>query len=531
MEGAISQIKQKLDIVEFIGSYIPVKKAGRNFKAVCPFHKEKTPSFVISPERQIWHCFGACGDGGDIFKFLMKWENITFIEAVKELAQKTGVHLKSSSIEDREWKKKEGILAINTLASEYYQYILQKTAFGKKASQYLSDRGLNTHIIETFKIGYAPSSWDSLLKFLKKKGYKEVDLQESGLLIKSDKGSFYDRFRGRITFPILDPRGNIIGFSGRLLDPNAKEAKYINTPETVLYHKRESLYGIYQAKELIKKEENVILVEGEFDMIALYQHDIGYAVAVKGTAVTREQLTLLRRLTPKVTLCLDADEAGIEAMKRVTHDAEELEFEIYVLDLNGAKDPAEALTKHALAFKKQLQSPESIYDFLIKNTLKKYNVSVAFDKKKIGEEVLPFISQIQNPIVQAHYINKLANLLEISKENIEQIIEKRQKRPVMTFKDPDQITLKSPLKRQELIEKYILSLLFQHENTYEIAEAIFVHLTPDDFMYPAYRKIATAFQAFKKTHPTAMDSSAFLTHCRVSCNQVVMSSIFSARRI
>lgn len=509
MEGAISQIKSKLDIVEFIGSYIPVKKTGRNFKAVCPFHKEKTPSFVISPERQIWHCFGACGDGGDVFKFLMKWENITFVEAVKELAQKTGVPLKNVAFEDKEWIKKEKIFTINSLALEYYQYILHKTKFGKKPLKYLLDRGLNTHIIDTFKIGYAPSSWDSLLNFLRKKEFKDEEIQDSGLLVKTDSNRSYDRFRGRIIFPILDIRGNIIGFSGRVLDADAHEAKYINTPETVAYHKRESLFGIYQAKDSIKKEGNVVLVEGEFDMIALFQSGISFAVAAKGTAVTKEQLLILKRLTPRITLCMDADEAGVEAMKRVTHDAEDLEFEVYVLDLENAKDPAEALVNNPLEFKKQLKSPELIYDYLIKKSSQKYDLTQAIGKKKIGEEVIPFIIQIQNPIVKTHYINKLASLLGISGESIEQLMKKQARKPIMSFAQPAEPQVQSPMKRQELIEKYVLSLLLQHEKPYEVADGIFTHLSPEDFTYPAYQKIVTEFLIFRAHHPENMDSNAF----------------------
>src|SRR3989344_690284 len=271
MENIIESIKRKIDIIDYINSFIPLKKTGRNYKSLCPFHQERTPSFVVSPDRQIWHCFGSCQEGGDIFKFLMKWENLTFSEAIKELAEKAGVKLTKLDLADKVWKKKEKLYAINTLAAEFFEYVLEKTGFGKKAFEYLKNRSLDAKLIKKFQLGYAPMSWDSLLKYLGKKKFTGSDIFESGLLVKSPRGSMYDRFRGRLIFPIKDARSNIIGFSGRSLEDIPKEAKYINTPETLLYHKRETLYGIDLAKEAVKKEKNIILVEGEFDMITPYQ--------------------------------------------------------------------------------------------------------------------------------------------------------------------------------------------------------------------------------------------------------------------
>src|SRR3989339_520432 len=265
MENQIEEIKKKIDIIEFIGSFITLKKTGRNFKANCPFHQEKTPSFIVSPERQIWHCFGGCGDGGDIVKFLMKWENITFIEALKELAQKAGVSLKNISFEDKIWRKRERYFNMNNLTAEFFEYLLNKTKFGEKGIDYLKNRSIKLATVKKFQLGYAPSSWDSLRLFLKKKKFEEEEIYENGLLVKSEGGSYYDRFRGRLMFPIKDSRDFIIGFSGRSLDEKDKQAKYINTPETPIYHKRETLFGINLAKETIKKDKNAYIVEGEFD--------------------------------------------------------------------------------------------------------------------------------------------------------------------------------------------------------------------------------------------------------------------------
>src|SRR3990167_2175361 len=385
MESAIQEIKNKIDIVSFIGSFISIKKTGRNFKALCPFHQEKTPSFVISSDRQLWHCFGACQEGGDAIKFLMKWENITFIEALRELADKYGVPLKQVHYEDQEWKKKEKIMNINKLSTDYYEYLLQKTAYGKNAREYLKKRGLNKEVIGTFHLGYAPSSWNSLLKFLQKK-FSIMDILASGLIIKSERGTLYDRFRGRLIFPIKDTRGNVIGFSGRVLDSKAKEAKYINTPETLLYHKRETLYGIDLAKDMIKKQNNAYIVEGEFDVISPFQIGIGNAVAIKGSALTREQLMLLKRYTSKITLALDSDAAGEEAMKKGIEEAEDQEFDVEVAVFDGAKDPDEAARKDSVSFKKSLKKTIPFYDFIIQILLKKFPQDNPYNKKQIANE-------------------------------------------------------------------------------------------------------------------------------------------------
>lgn len=493
MENPIEEIKKKIDIVEFIGSFITLKKAGRNFKAVCPFHQEKTPSFVVSPERGIWHCFGACGDGGDVIKFLMKWENITFIEALRELAKKTGVKLTKISFEDKIWQKKERYLGMNQLASEFFHYILNKTAFGKKASEYLKERVLNQSIIDKFQLGYSPSSWDSLKLFLKKKRFEEEEMLENGLLVKSERGSYYDRFRGRLMFPLKDSRGNVLGFSGRILDEKEKEAKYINTPETPIYHKRETLFGINLAKEEIKNKKNVFIVEGELDVITPYQHGFSNFVAVKGTSLTNEQLMLLKRYTDKITLMMDADPAGVESIKRGIDEAEKFDFEIRVVTIDYAKDPDEALKKDPTKFKKLIAKPIPIYDFLIETAQKKYPEESAFSRKKIGEEIIPMIEKISNPIVRTFYIKKLAGILEVSEVTIENLISqlKRKKKQLSLNK----IKYNKPIEdsRELIVDKYILSIVFQSEDPKEIYHKIFNVLKPEYFLHPSYEKISRYF--------------------------------------
>ncbi len=501
MENAVEEIKKKIDIVEFIGSFITLKKTGRNFKAVCPFHQEKTPSFVVSPERQIWHCFGACQDGGDAIKFLMKWENITFFEALQELADKAGIKLKRTQYEDSTWKKKERLTSINTLSADFFEYILHKSAYAKKARDYLKSRGINTQLAKKFQLGYAPNSWDSLLQYLKKKKYDSQEIFETGLLVKGERGGMYDRFRGRLMFPIKDPRGNIIAFSGRNLISGDSSAKYINIPETLLYHKRETLFGIDLAKDTIKKEKNAYIVEGEFDMITPYRFGYTNFVAIKGSALTKEQLMMLKRYSDRITLALDTDAAGEEAMKRGIEEAEHFDFEIAVVTFNYAKDPDEALQKDPEQFKKTLKKPVPIYDFLISLIQKKYPEQTPFNTKKIGDEVIPYIERIQNPILQSFYVKKISTMLGVSESSIMAFMRKIRLKKKQSQVFSSIIPKQKETTRELLLQQYMLSLMFQYEEPYKVADEIFGLLTKEDFSTGSYQKICTMFMEFKTKFP------------------------------
>ncbi|MBI3343237.1 DNA primase, partial [Candidatus Gottesmanbacteria bacterium] len=273
----IDEVKARTNIIDIISARVTLKKAGRHWKALCPFHSEKTPSFIVSPERQSWKCFG-CGKGGSVLDFIMEYEHVDFVEALETLAEKAGVKLERRMGDTPEAKLKEKILTANHLASEYYHYLLTKHAIGEKARRYLKTRGVTDKTIKTFSLGYSPNSWDGLLKYLKKKGYDEAILAQAGLIVASNRGG-YDRFRGRVMFTLKDHRGNIVGFSGRLLDPDAKEAKYINTSETLVYSKSNVLYGLDVTRAAIQKEGEAIVMEGEFDVISSFQAGVGNTVA------------------------------------------------------------------------------------------------------------------------------------------------------------------------------------------------------------------------------------------------------------
>lgn len=510
MDSPVDEIKQKIEIIDFIGSFITLRKSGRNFKALCPFHQEKTPSFVVSPERQIWHCFGACQEGGDIFKFLMKWENITFFEALRELAEKAGVKLKKISFEDKTWQKKERLISMNILTEEYFQYLLFKTDYGKKAREYLTSRLINNSTAKKFQLGYAPQSWDSLLKFLKKKKFIEEELLEGGLVVKGERGSLYDRFRGRLIFPIKDVRGNIIGFSGRALEDQDNSAKYINTPETPIYHKKETLFGIDLAREAIKKEKNAILVEGEFDVISPYQSGFEHFVAIKGSAVTKEQLMLLKRYTNRITLALDADAAGEEAVKRGIEEAENLDLEIGIVSFNFAKDPDEAVNKDINRFKKIIKKPVPMYDFIIDISQKKYPEDDSFSKKMFADDVVPYIERIRNPIAQSYYVKKIARLLNVSENSVEILIKriKQKSKSKQVFKLSQKKSNEGI--RELTVQKYLLSLIFQSKNPHKIADKIFKIISPEDFFIPAFQKITKIFINNQAKSTTEFSAKKFI---------------------
>ncbi len=450
-----AQVREKTDIVSLISEYLKLKKAGRNFTTICPFHNENTPSFVVSPERQIWHCFG-CGRGGDAFSFLMEYENLEFIEALRLLADKAGVKLRLGDISASS-SKKEKFFEINKIASSFYNYILLNHSIGKNALEYLiKKRGLSQNLIKTFNIGFAPPGRNSLSNYLiNKKKHGEWDLIEAGLVFKKD-GNIFDFFRGRIMFPLIDHRGSTVGFSGRKINEDGYGPKYINTKETLAYHKGSMFFGLHLAKEEIKKQGFTVVMEGEFDVISAFSQGIRNAVALKGTALTEEQALLISRFAPKVDLCFDKDEAGMIALKKSIPVLEKRGLLISVVDYSG-KDPDESIKKSSINFKKALKNDIEVYDFLISKLLKENNPESASGKKKISDEILPLISGIQNEVVKEHYIKKLSKEIDTSYESLKLQLDKKE--DVKDEKVFKKIQLKD---RREILEEYLIALIIQN---------------------------------------------------------------------
>lgn len=446
----IEEVKSKTDIVSLISEYIEVKKAGRNYKANCPFHGEKTPSFMISPELQMYKCFG-CAEHGDVFTFLEKHEGMEFSEALKYLADKAGVKLVSFKPEAT--SEREKIIEINKSALNFYEYVLNSHPQGKKVLDYLTkDRGLNLETIKQFKIGYSPESFNALPDYLiKKKKFVSNDLTKAGLLV----GRGIDRFRGRVIFPLFDHRNNVIGFAGRIL-PWAKHdiAKYINSPDTEAYHKSKVLYGMNVAKSVIRDKGYAVIVEGELDMISSYQAGIRNVIAIKGSALTEDQVRLIGRFASRIVLCLDADLAGNEAAKRGAIMAIDLGFEVKVATLVGAKDPDEIARTNPEGYLKNIEEAVSLWDFLIDQVFNKYDSGTGDGKAKISKEIAPLLAKINDKIVEAFYVEAVARRLSVPVEAVVAEVTKVKKKTDQT--ENILTTQKQEKPRRQLLEEKLL---------------------------------------------------------------------------
>jgi len=452
MNSEIEQIKSRLNIVDVVGEYIKLEKAGINYRALCPFHNEKTPSFFVSPSRQMWHCFGGCNEGGDIFKFVMKIEGIEFIDALKLLAKKAGVQLKTSSKKYEEIKtQREKLLDICKKATIFFSTQLNKSKTGLEAKDYLMKRGLKEETIKEWKIGYAPSTWDSLCNYLIGLGYERKDIIDAGLA--SEK--FFDRFRSRIIFPICDFNGQPVGFTGRVFNSD-DEAKYLNTPNTLLYDKSQALYGLDKAKVEIRKNDSCVLVEGNVDCIMSHQSGVKNCLAVSGTALTPAHLGIIKRFSNNLILSFDMDLAGNNATKKGIDMALKNGFNVKVISMNSEKDPADIiLSSGEDEWKKIIKEAKPINQFYFDLSFKDRNVKSVEDQKKIVSELLPIFKKIDNTIEQTYWIQKLAEKLSIREDDIRQEM-KKVNLPKQEVEVQKEKTGKS---RKELLEETILSMV------------------------------------------------------------------------
>ena len=465
----LDEIRQKIDIVELISPHVALKKAGRNFKGLCPFHSEKTPSFIVSPERQIFKCFG-CSLGGDAFKFLMEMEGMEFREAVRELAKRAGVELKDFR-PSKDQQQKQKLLEINHLASEYFQFILLKHPVGQKARQYLEKRGIVSSSIKTFALGYAPDSWEGLLNWLVgKKGYRYQDLEAAGLAIKSR--GWYARFRGRIIFPLMGTQGDVLGFAGRVLQKDVKQAKYINSPETLLYHKSRHLYGLSVTKEFVRKKNQIVLVEGELDAISSYQAGVKQIAAIKGSALTEDHLKLIKRFCETIILSLDADQAGQMAMQRSLDLVEEAGLNLKMADLPSGKDPDDLAQKDPQKWRQTVKRAVSIYDFVIDSAVKRFGKVSPESKRKVSVEVVPWLSKIENEVVKSHFIKKLARVLGVEEEAVAVELTKQGRKQELSREQIKESPAKQEKSRRERLEDYLLALVVQADNWQDLVAAI-----------------------------------------------------------
>ncbi len=414
-DSPIQEIKNKLDIVDVVREYVTLEKAGSNYRAPCPFHAEKTPSFFVNQSRQIWRCFGGCNEGGDMFQFVMKIEGVEFGDALRILAKKAGVKLERQNKETETKRKK--LFDICELATLFYERQLWESKKGEEAKKYLLDRGIKEESIREWRIGYAPTAKDALSKFLIREGYQRQDMIEAGVSTGKDNYSF-DRFRARIMFPIRNLSGYPVAFGGRILFKKDDRAKYINTPSTILYDKSAIAYGMYSAKIDIRKKGLAVIAEGYTDVILCHQEGHKNVISSSGTALTPKQLDILGRYTKKILTAFDMDEAGGSATKKGIDMALEKGFDVRVIMMPENTDPADIISRDKEEWERYVKEAKPVISFYFKNILSKYDLSDPHEKGKAAKEILPEIKKIRNSIERSHFVSELARSLGVREESI-----------------------------------------------------------------------------------------------------------------
>lgn len=461
----IEQIKEKLDIASVVREYVSLRRSGTNEFGLCPFHHEKSPSFSVNSDLGIFKCFG-CGESGDVIGFLQKIEGLDFPEALKLAAEKAGVVLqndyfpKDAALEAR---KKE-ILEINSLAAKFFNFILQKHKAGKVALDYLKNRKLEEKGITSFFLGFAPDQWSALKDFFEKKGYKSKTLVDAGLLVERN-GKVYDKFRDRIIFPLFNEKGEVVGFSGRIIKKDTKAPKYLNSPETLIFNKSRFLYGLYQGKKEIRSKDFCILVEGPTDVINSNQGGITNICAPQGTSLTQMQLKLLHRYCSAIYLCFDQDDAGQLALKRALNLAWEEGFKVKVINLEGVKDADELMQKDFKKWEKAINDALNVVDYFMLKALNKYNAKTVEGKVNIVNDLSPLISLIQNEVERESYLKELSLHLDLDLRVLKTQIKTSTVRPEFA-KQSLREAIKAEVEKSSMVdrEEYLLSLILQAES-------------------------------------------------------------------
>ena len=495
----IDEIKARLDIVDVISGYVQLQKAGRSFKAVCPFHSERTPSFIVSPERQSWHCFGACGEGGDVFSFVMKKEGLEFREALRLLAERAGVPLpeRRRAEEDAE---RERLRQANEAAAQYYHRLLLDSGEARRARQYLEERGLDRATLQDFLLGFAPSGWENLFRHLRERGYRQEELLAAGLLTSGERGP-RDLFHERIMFPITDMRGRVMGFGGRSLPAEGREEsqpKYLNTAQTVLFDKGSLLYGLDKAKEHIRREGSAVIVEGYMDAIAAHQHGYANVVASMGTALTERQVRLLKRFARDVILALDPDTAGQEATLRAVEYQEILGGDIRVAILPPGLDPDQAIRGQPESWPALLTGARALLDYKFQTVATSLEGARPWERSRAVDEVLPLVAALGDRIVQAHYLQRLARLAQVREGELQQILVRQSgKRRSMGVPQPPATA--PTAHAGDAREEFCLALLLHHPELREDGLAV----SPELLWHTENRQVLEAWQGCQEIEELA----------------------------
>ena len=533
-EEFIGEVISANEIVDVISDYVALKKQSSGMVGLCPFHKEKTPSFHVSPDKQLYHCFG-CGVGGTVINFIMQAENFDFVEAVKFLAERASIPIPERGDANNEiYVRKQRIYQMNRLAARFFYKALYSES-AKEAQAYVKKRGLKGETLRAYGIGYAPDSWDALLKHLEKEGFHRGEAVDAGLAIANEKGHVYDRFRHRLMFPIIDVRGNVIGFSGRVLTPDAKGMKYINTPETLVFSKGKNIFSLNLAKK--SGLDSLILAEGQMDVISLYQSGIKNAIATLGTAITSEQAWLISRYTKKVYICYDSDAAGQKATNRAIEQFKGLDVTVRVIEIPQGKDPDEYLKSHsAEAFEKLNMGAKNTTAYHIAQLKKKYNLEDIQQKIEFSKEAVQVLSELTNEMERDIHIRSLASELDVTEESIRAEVKKasyrrNRNKERETIRDAVKTERTAILKdRQKGVnhilveaETNLLSLISSERDAYR---RLCDKVSPSDFSDPVHRVIAEkVFAAWESG--IAPDAAAIVSGLSEE-EQPVTSGIFSA---
>ncbi len=469
----LDEILSRLDIVELISGYFPLKRAGRNFKALCPFHHEKTPSFMVNPQRQIFHCFG-CGKGGNAFSFLMEYERMDFLESVKALAAKTGVALPQPGSSNKGYGIISSLYKINELACTFYQNILN-SSMGAAAREYLSKRDISNEMRNVFRLGLSPSGWDGLLNYLRSKNVSLSLIERSGLICSRQEGGYYDRFRKRLIFPIFDAKSRVIAFGARILTKEAELAKYINSPESPIYIKGRHLYGLNITREEIRRDDYAIVVEGYFDCISVYQSGIKNVVASLGTSLTIDQIRLLKRYTHNIVMIYDSDQAGQEATLRSMDMFIQEGMNVRVAVLPPELDPDSFLRRFgSKAFRDRINNAKGLFDYKLNLLTSRFNRATPEGKARIAQEMLISLSNLNDAILRFEYIRRLAQVLDIKEEAI--VAELNKVKDKKLYIHPEFI--KRNYSRINPTEKLLIRLVLRET---ELISRISSVLSPEDF--------------------------------------------------
>ena len=463
----IDAIKEALDIVAIINGYVPsLKRSGRNYFGLCPFHKEKTPSFSVNPDLKLFKCFG-CGEGGDVIKFISRIEGLEFPKALQLAADKAGIVLKRSfnPESDKIAKEKKRLLEANELTAKYYNYLLLSHKLGEPGRAYVKKRKLREQELKKFLIGYAPNGFNNLKNFLLKRGFSLTELISWGLLVEKN-GKIYDKFRNRLMFTIVDHQGDVVGFSGRLIDPEGLGPKYLNSPETIVYKKSKTLFGLYHAKDSMRKESFVVLVEGNVDILSSHKVGIENIVAPLGTALTIDQANLIKRYCDSIYFALDTDSAGQKALERDLPLIDQVQLKAFVLDLGKYKDVDELIVAGE-DWPSVATKPIEVVPYFIDSLKDKYDFSKAFSKTEYIRKILGFISKTNDVLLQNDYLHRLQGVTAVDarvlKNELEKIIKNQKQGTLEDVKNQDEI--ENPrTKEKEVLSKYLLSLVYQHVN-------------------------------------------------------------------